>query len=434
MDVVNVAYSQLGYTESTSNYSVGEDGTTHYGYTRYGAWYGNEYGTWNAMFVAFSLHYAGVDTTSFPVNSGAYAWAVQLQGLGNYTDSSYAPSSGDLIFFDTDTDGRIDRIGIVAMVDESAATLAVIEGDYTVGEADIVAMNTYSLIDPTIYGYGILPVSGEVTDETEAEETETDSDTEEDEEVEIADEDEVTLIEDAETTVEEILLAAESSAETLIFSATDSGVTVTVIAPAGALPENASLVVSLLDEASEEYASAAEAVGHDADSDESGMAALDITFYDECGNEIEPTAAVTVSVDISSIIPTETTAEIVEVSHITETESITTVSTVETLAETVTNSTDESAVVVFETESFSTFIVRWYYSNSSYKQVNVTAYDSSNNNSTINGNNNTVLTLSNGGTIDLTSSNSDLEIDGYTLESATISYSTAIPTGTIIRA
>lgn len=107
-DVVNVACSQLGYTESTANYSVGEDGVTHYGYTRYGAWYGNEYGSWNAMFAAFCLHYSGVDETEFPVNSGAYSWAVQLSELDLYASASeYSPELGDLIFFDTDLDERI---------------------------------------------------------------------------------------------------------------------------------------------------------------------------------------------------------------------------------------------------------------------------------------------------------------------------------------
>ncbi|MCC8196533.1 MAG: hypothetical protein LIO49_07025, partial [Ruminococcus sp.] len=38
-DIVNIAYSQIGYTESTANYTLAEDGITHMGYTRYGAWY-----------------------------------------------------------------------------------------------------------------------------------------------------------------------------------------------------------------------------------------------------------------------------------------------------------------------------------------------------------------------------------------------------------
>ncbi|MBR2009785.1 MAG: hypothetical protein IJ936_06650, partial [Peptococcaceae bacterium] len=53
-DVVAIAESQLGYTESTRNYQVGADNAI-YGYTRYGDWYGSPYGDWCAMFVSFCL-------------------------------------------------------------------------------------------------------------------------------------------------------------------------------------------------------------------------------------------------------------------------------------------------------------------------------------------------------------------------------------------
>ncbi len=77
-DVAAIAESQIGYTESTANFTLDEDGATRRGYTRYGAWYGNAYGDWDAMFAAFCLHYAGISEDDFPVNSGAYAWSVTL--------------------------------------------------------------------------------------------------------------------------------------------------------------------------------------------------------------------------------------------------------------------------------------------------------------------------------------------------------------------
>ncbi|MCC8132003.1 MAG: hypothetical protein LUC38_00805 [Oscillospiraceae bacterium] len=55
-DVVNIAYPQLGYTESTANFTVSDDDENRYGHTRYGAWYGNAYGDWDAVFAAFCLH------------------------------------------------------------------------------------------------------------------------------------------------------------------------------------------------------------------------------------------------------------------------------------------------------------------------------------------------------------------------------------------
>ncbi|MGN0355590.1 MAG: hypothetical protein ACI4EI_11025, partial [Muricoprocola sp.] len=68
-DVLAVAKSQIGYQESTKNYQVEEDGTTKKGYTRYGAWYGDPYGDWCAMFVSFCLNYANVPRNEIPLDS-----------------------------------------------------------------------------------------------------------------------------------------------------------------------------------------------------------------------------------------------------------------------------------------------------------------------------------------------------------------------------
>ena len=53
-DLLMVAESQLGYTESVLNFD-NEDPWNPKGYTRYGAWFGLPYGDWCAMFVSFCL-------------------------------------------------------------------------------------------------------------------------------------------------------------------------------------------------------------------------------------------------------------------------------------------------------------------------------------------------------------------------------------------
>ena len=68
-DIVLVAQSQIGCTESTLNFKLADDGETRNGITRYGQWYGNPYGAWSNMFTSFCLRFAGLD--SVPVNSGA---------------------------------------------------------------------------------------------------------------------------------------------------------------------------------------------------------------------------------------------------------------------------------------------------------------------------------------------------------------------------
>lgn len=71
-DLVDIAKSQVGYTESEKNFQVDNAGIRH-GYTRYGAWYGAPYNEWSALFVSFCLHFAGADET-YPLSSGAI-WA-----------------------------------------------------------------------------------------------------------------------------------------------------------------------------------------------------------------------------------------------------------------------------------------------------------------------------------------------------------------------
>ena len=128
-DVVAVAESQLGYAASTRNYIVDEAGGMH-GYTRYGAWYGSPYGEWCAMFASFCLHYAGVPEDSIPAQAGCIRWVEQLQALGRYAAAgAAAPLPGDLVFFDTGSDGYADHVALVAEVSADGASLTTIEGN-----------------------------------------------------------------------------------------------------------------------------------------------------------------------------------------------------------------------------------------------------------------------------------------------------------------
>lgn len=65
--LVDVVRSQVGYSESKDNYAV--EGDELRGYTRYGAWDGDPYEPWNATFVNFCLHYAGIDAGVFAPKS-----------------------------------------------------------------------------------------------------------------------------------------------------------------------------------------------------------------------------------------------------------------------------------------------------------------------------------------------------------------------------
>ena len=150
-DVLAIAETQIGYTESEQNFQLG-DGGERRGYTRYGDWYGNPYGVWDGLFVMFCLEYAGVDTEYLPCESGAYAWTAALQHASAYEPAhAYTPQPGDIVFFNDDFEDndKADRVGIVKSLNEDLDELIVIEGDVN----NTVAEAPYALSSETIQGY-----------------------------------------------------------------------------------------------------------------------------------------------------------------------------------------------------------------------------------------------------------------------------------------
>ena len=145
-DTLAIAETQLGYTESTKNYIVAEDGETVKGYTRYGAWCGEPYGDWNVMFLTFCLHYAGVEGVDRDCGGWVTSWADAFEPAQSHT-----PAVGDLVLFDRDGDGTADRAGLVAQITDSG--FAAMEGD----AEDAVGLLTYGADDPGILGYINLP-------------------------------------------------------------------------------------------------------------------------------------------------------------------------------------------------------------------------------------------------------------------------------------
>lgn len=142
-DLVGIAKTQAGYSESTLNFAVDSDGIRH-GYTRYGAWYGTPYREWSAAFVSFCLNYAGADPAQTPGNIGANTMAEQWKNLGRFAPvGEYVPAVGDLVFFVNNTAGIVTEV--------QTATVYVIRGDVD----DAVVTDAISLTDDSITGWGI---------------------------------------------------------------------------------------------------------------------------------------------------------------------------------------------------------------------------------------------------------------------------------------
>ena len=154
-DLITIAESQIGYHESTRNFVVANK--RHYGYSRYGAWYGSPYGDWCAMFVSYCLNYAGIPRESVPYEAYCPRWIELLAEQEMYVSAGeYVPAKGDLIFFDWNRDATADHVGLVKAVEyeeENPAKIITIEGN----SSDAVHQNTYAFDDNRIMGFGILP-------------------------------------------------------------------------------------------------------------------------------------------------------------------------------------------------------------------------------------------------------------------------------------
>ncbi|MBQ1903253.1 MAG: hypothetical protein II168_02700, partial [Ruminococcus sp.] len=150
-NIALIAQSQLGYSESKTNFHIADDGETKNGYTRYGQWYGSPYGEWNSLFTYFCMYYAGVDRQSVPYGSGTAAWASELEKkklVQSIKDTTL--QKGDVILIDTDLDDKADRSAVVTQMTEKDGKklIETIEGNVD-GK---VAQSTYQLDDKHLIG------------------------------------------------------------------------------------------------------------------------------------------------------------------------------------------------------------------------------------------------------------------------------------------
>ena len=240
-DLLAVARSQIGYEESISNFAMNARRERN-GYTRYGAWYGMPYAEWCAMFVCFCLHYAGIEDADFPYNSGCEAWYEKLSAAGLFAPAAEAgPKAGDVIFYDFDEDGVPEHVGIVNIVDAGSGVIYTIEGNYD----DVVKTRETGLFSPYVFGYGVLP-----------------------EDIENADYPAFTHHEEVD------------------------GMIVDIDAPAGAFPDGTTVSVKPV-EAEQILDSVTDAL--DEGTTILQVKAVDISFFDADGNEIEPLRGIHVS-------------------------------------------------------------------------------------------------------------------------------------------
>lgn len=176
-----------------------------------------------------------------------------------------------------------------------------------------------------------------------------------------------------------VALAADEAESMSHYEATTAeGIKVMVDAPEGALPEDATLNASLISDEGEKDSVASElddaAVAYD------GFMALDVSFTNAAGEEIEPSAAVNVRFEVPQGMLPEGAADL-SVHHLAENEDGT-VADVEAVADaaektdgTVTLADDNTLDAEFQVESFSSFVISWSDERSTYFRVTVNYVD-----------------------------------------------------------
>ncbi len=148
-NLVSIAQTQLGYTESERNYQVDAEKIKH-GYSRYGEWYGNPYGDWNAMFVEFCLYYTCGLGENLPYSSGVETTRLQWADCGIYQPTDkHTPVKGDIVFIDSDGDGKANYCGIISS--DEGEQYTVIVGDYNNSVCEIsVAKDDASILGSSV--------------------------------------------------------------------------------------------------------------------------------------------------------------------------------------------------------------------------------------------------------------------------------------------
>ena len=313
-DLVAVARSQLGYSESLRNYIYDENNVIR-PYTRYGQWIGQPYGDWSASFVSFCLHYAQAEGLEAEQSCEALATAAKDAEL--WLDlEDYVPASGDLIFLDRNDDGICDHVAIVEkqLSDETAKAAAV-----------VIPMREPAAIPE------------ETTDETAPEETPgqteavtepvTEAVTEPAPEVVYTGDDILQVISgDVKGKVDRIPVSLADAAvmgfarlpedpeiplgEPHVYEKEDGSLTQVQFVGDASVPRDAELTVTEITAAEEGYAEMTRQVQELLGTEDASVTLLDISFYDSEGEYLSVTDTAQVLMDLELEDPLQTTVRV----------------------------------------------------------------------------------------------------------------------------
>ena len=117
----------------------------------YWSWWGLDYRVeWCAIFVSWCADQCGyLDAGVLPKMEGVRPYVDWFKERGQWQGREYEPSPGDIIFFDWESDGLADHVGIVEKVENGL--VYTIEGN----TGDVCAERHYTFGTAPIYGYSL---------------------------------------------------------------------------------------------------------------------------------------------------------------------------------------------------------------------------------------------------------------------------------------
>ncbi len=113
--VLRIAAREIGYKETPVNYS------------KYGAWYGMNPAKWCAIFVSYCFYTAGLPLPATTPKGFAYC-PYGVKWFKNKGWWHKTPQVGDVVFYDWNSDGVSNHVGIVEKVNPNGSIVA-IEGN-----------------------------------------------------------------------------------------------------------------------------------------------------------------------------------------------------------------------------------------------------------------------------------------------------------------
>lgn len=166
-DIVNVAMSQVGYTEGNNASALSGLANGSKNYTEYGLWYKNnvdgsdafDRSAWCACFVSWCAAQANISSDVVyyhaftPYGYNWFSENAQTYTRAQVADGVYAPQPGDIVYFKSSANNRkVNHVGIVVRYTDGV--LYAIEGNTGSGEntsdGGAVCLKSYDVSDTFI--------------------------------------------------------------------------------------------------------------------------------------------------------------------------------------------------------------------------------------------------------------------------------------------